>query len=70
MKPEILRTKSANNEAVDQSVGEATEEIIDAVQIPAWLDEEDKVSDTVPVQAQNPEQMQPSERETDMSHAA
>jgi len=30
--PEILRTKSANNEAIDQSVGEETEEIIDVVE--------------------------------------
>jgi len=68
--PEILRTKSANNEAIDQSVGEATEETVDVVQIPTWLDEKDKASDTVPEQAQNPEQIQSSEQGTDMSHAA
>jgi len=67
MKPEILRTKSANNEAVDQSVGEETEEIIDIVEIPAWLDEENKITE----QAQPPEQGHVSEQETDdMSHAA
>jgi len=71
--PEILRTKPANpanNEAVDQSVGEATEEAVDVAQIPAWLDEEDKVSDTIPEQAQNPEQGHVSEQRADMSYTA
>jgi len=62
--PEILRTKSANNEAIVRSVGKATEETVDVVQLPAWLDEKDKASDTVP------EQIQSSEQEADMSHAA
>jgi len=71
--PEILRTKSANpvnNEAVDQSVGEATEEVVEVVQIPAWLDEKEKASDTAQEHKQNPEQGHASEQEANMSHAA